>query len=395
MVDNLSIRLSEDKDQSYGYMVDLHEQKLGEWVDDTRQWIQGMPIGNYTHPQHGAINITPDRVKRYADQVKSGIRGQDLNIDYDHQTGVAAGWVKDAEARKDGLYLLIEWTATAAKHIRDKAYRYFSPEIHSHWEHPTEKKVYNDVLFGGGLTNRPFLKGIQPLTLNEESGESMNRELLELLAKQYGIEFDSSATDEDLNGKVTAAAKAAADNSGSDDDNDSSEDDRSEENDDAESSEDDKVLATLAEGNPVIAQMLAENQENARRLQILEGVAKANHVKVQLSELGTDKAQLSPKATEALQALMLKAPTDLGADIYKFAESILAGSAIIQLGEMGGKNDPIDSLELAEGQTPLDKFEAEVTKLMESDKNLDYSSASIQVAMNEPDLYAAIDVEVG
>ena len=219
---NRFMQLSEDKDQSYGYMVDLHEQKLGEWIDDTRQWIQGMPIGNYTHPRHGPINITADRVKRFADQVKNNVRGQDLNVDYDHQTGVAAGWVKDADARPDGLYLLIEWTATAAKYIKDKAYRYFSPEIHSHWEHPIEKKVYNDVLFGGGLTNRPFLKGIQPLTLNEESGDNMNRELLELLAKQFGIKFDSSTTDEDLSSKVTEAAKAAADNdsSGEDDSND-------------------------------------------------------------------------------------------------------------------------------------------------------------------------------
>jgi Mu-like prophage I protein len=151
----------------YGYWSDLALLRLDD--ASTATWIQAMPVGKYEHPVHGEINITPDKITQFADNVKNNVRGQELDIDYDHKAngGEAAGWVKDAEARPDGLWLLVEWTQAAYQKLKDKAYRYFSPEYNDEWKHPKSGQQFNNVLFGGAITNRPFLKDIMAINMSE------------------------------------------------------------------------------------------------------------------------------------------------------------------------------------------------------------------------------------
>jgi len=128
-----------------------------------------MPLGEYNHPVHGKIKITPERVARFAENVTNRVRGTDLDIDYDHKalTTEAAGWVKEAKAESDGLHLLVEWTDDGAKKVKNRSYRYFSPEFADEWSHPKSGQKFTDVLFGGGITNRPFLKDILPINMSD------------------------------------------------------------------------------------------------------------------------------------------------------------------------------------------------------------------------------------
>jgi phage I-like protein len=114
----------------YGYWVDMNSAQLGE-----ASWIQALPVGKFEHPVYGQMDFTPDRIKKFAASVKSKVRGIELDIDYDHkaQDGKAAGWVKDADVRPDGLYLQVDWTSRAAEAIRAGEYRYFSPEFDDEW----------------------------------------------------------------------------------------------------------------------------------------------------------------------------------------------------------------------------------------------------------------------
>src|SRR5690348_2984540 len=97
-----------------------------------------MPLGTYEHPLHGKIDITPERIARFAENVRNNVREIELDIDYDHKAngGDAAGWVRQAEARPDGLWILVEWTKSAYGKIKERAYRYFSPEFVDEWTHP-------------------------------------------------------------------------------------------------------------------------------------------------------------------------------------------------------------------------------------------------------------------
>ena len=391
MVNTEKITLDEgiktgDKDLSYTHFVDLSVINLAE--DQTSFWIQAMPIGNYSHPVHGPINITVERVQKFADQVKSGIRGQDINIDYDHKEGLAAGWVKDAVAKSDGLYVLVEWTKSAANHIREGAYRYFSPEIWSRWTHPVTKREYSDVLVGGAITNRPFLKGIQPLILNEESGNlTMNRKALEALAKKHGIEFDESTSDADLQTKVEEAASTEDFNVevDDDDDGDDSEDDSSAD----DANDEENELVSLSEEHPVVAGLIAKLNESTKRIAAVEAGARVADVKVQLAELDSSTAALSPVVKQQLSDLMITAPKATADKILKLAQTIME-DGVVQLGELGGKTEIFD----LGGKSASQMFSDKVEKLRTDDKDLSYADASIQLAESEPELWNAYNTEV-
>jgi hypothetical protein len=158
---------------AFGHWIDLQGMVF---ADSDGTWLQALPLGTYDHPEYGDIRITPDRVQRFAMNVQQRVRGQDLDIDYDHKadTKIAAGWVSDAQARPDGLWVKVIWTPAAMQKLQDKEYRYFSPEFVDEWQHPKTGALYKDVLFGGALTNRPFLKDILPINLSEMVGDSMN-----------------------------------------------------------------------------------------------------------------------------------------------------------------------------------------------------------------------------
>ena len=80
------------------FLVDLSTLKFDELAENVSSWIMAMPIGKYNHPVYGKIDITSDRVQRFAANVNNGVRGIDLDIDYDHKEygGEAAGWVRQA-----------------------------------------------------------------------------------------------------------------------------------------------------------------------------------------------------------------------------------------------------------------------------------------------------------
>jgi Mu-like prophage I protein len=150
---------------AYGYFVELDED-----TEDT-SWFLAIPYGEYDHPTYGTLDFNRDKVQGFAQSVKDKVRDADLDINYDHRehSGEAAGWVKDATAGDDGLWLQVEWTKQAAQKIRDRAYRYFSPEFLPTWTHPKTKVKHSDVLFGGSLTNRPHLRDLPALTLHEKT----------------------------------------------------------------------------------------------------------------------------------------------------------------------------------------------------------------------------------
>ena len=126
--------------------------------------LHAMPVNKrFKHPRYGTIDFTPQRVQRFADNVNNKVRGIEPDIDYDHKQSSAhgtkaAGWVTGAASRKDGLYLQVELTDEAREAIKKREFRYFSPEFADKWTDPNTGQVYQDVVFGGGLTNRPFLR---------------------------------------------------------------------------------------------------------------------------------------------------------------------------------------------------------------------------------------------
>ena len=371
--------------QTAGFWSDLSAIKFNDDTNET--WIQAMTLGEYDHPIYGKISITPERIKRFAENVNNNVRTQQLDIDYDHKakTNEAAGWVKAAEARSNGLYLLVEWTAKAAQKIKEKAYKYFSPEFVDEWTHP-QGGTFKDVLFGGGITNRPFLKDILPINMSEifanagtqsptnQEGKNMTPEQIKSLAEKLGIDPASSADDvhkklmehlaEEEKNKKSGTAPISPDATALS-----------------------EVLKKLSESNPEVKALtdLVENQgtmlaEVTKQLKEkdIEATVKG------LSDTFAKKGVLIPPATltTLTKALSESSSKELSDSIVATFTN-MAELGVLKLGEQGhGRNGEKDDSNVAA------RYLAEVKKLQVEDKSLTFANAALQLSAINPELFA-------
>lgn len=174
------------------------------------EWIHVLPAGSFKlrdgrgpfHAKDLAALIT-----------RSLAPTHDLVIDYDHQTDFAAvpkvggtapaaGWIKELQAREDGIWARVEWTPRATQAIADREYRYFSPTFAS------DKKSGDVVaLLHGGLTNTPAAE-LTPVTSSQLSDEDTSmEELLKSLRAALGLGDDA---DGDAVVKAAAALQTSA-----------------------------------------------------------------------------------------------------------------------------------------------------------------------------------------
>lgn len=386
----------------FTYWSDLNRTELSE-VEQT-QWVHALPVGEYNHPVFGKLSFTKDRIARFVQSVRDKVRGIDPDIDYDHKMdpskgAKAAGWVKDAEQRDDGLWLLVEWTTEALKSLRTKEYRYFSIEFADEWEDNTGKK-YKDVVQGGALTNRPFMKNLVPVNLSEVINDGGNRMDRAELARILGLAED--ATEDDIKNKLTALTEDTGEESKIDLTNATVEvgedgtikvthpDAEGEvtykvEKQQQESEEEEEAeLAKLAESNPAVAKMLSEQKSLKDDVRQLQAANRLSEVGAQLSELGAgDNKGLPPVAADKFRNLMVRLPKSLSDEIYA-ALTELVKVGIVELGEQG-KRRP-DGRQ-TEGDA-VKQFTDEIEKVRKEDDKLSYRDAVTLVQNNNPQLYS-------
>lgn len=169
----------------------------GEWVPMTDMWIRVLPMGE--------VRLSDDRPPFFVDRESLAAiieawrrRGNDLVVDYEHQTlngteAPAAGWIKELEARDDGLWARVEWTDRARRYLESREYRYFSPVV----KLDEERRVME--LLNVALTNFPAISQLTPLAARADyqslavwdveimADRDKAREAQEARAKRYGI----------------------------------------------------------------------------------------------------------------------------------------------------------------------------------------------------------------
>lgn len=359
-------------DQHYSFLIDLHGISLDE---SQTTWMQAFPFGTYEHPLYGTIKMDADKAARMAFNIKSNVRGQDLDIDYDHKErdGIAAGWISDAEVRTNGLYLKVSFTDRAKAHLAAKEYKYFSPEYADEWEDPRNKTKYQDVLLGGALTNRPFLKGILPINLSEMTmptppkGDS---KVDPKLIRQF-LGLAETATDDEVVAKLKEGPPKV--------DTPANE---------PKLTEPDPTLVKLAESNPAIKAMLdaqaaqtAQLAEQAKQIGVLAAANRLSEINQSLSDLSTTKYTIAPAAETKLREALIAAPRALSDKIIEAAKELIGG--VVELGERGGR--PAAEREETNG---VSAFLSEVDKMVKaSEDKMNVTDAASFVAANDPDLY--------
>ena len=388
----------------FGNLIDLRGLQFEDAGNGNfSKWIQAMPLGKYMHPMHGVIDITPERVARFADNVNKGVRGQALDIDYDHKqhNGKAAGWVQKAEARPDGLWILVEWVKEAWDDIKSGAYRYFSPEFVDEWVHPASQSKFNDVLFGGGITNRPFLKGILPINLSEilaESESETNESNLMFTDEQRAALLAKLGLAEDADDQTILMALITAATGGGEQPpvEQATDETVSSENNDGTAvqpepgqsqaptsvtvkfSED---IVKLAESNPAIKALMDTVEANNKQLREIQNTSTVNAIVKKFAEKGL---ALPATALNALTQTIQLSEDDrvTGAVIQMLGK--IAEAGLIELGE---SDVSTPNLHRAGGKVDYTKQLSEAASKLAKEQGISFGDAMVQVAMENPEAY--------
>jgi phage I-like protein len=389
-MDTNRILLSSEETEYASFVTDLKGIELSE--NDNSAWVQALPMGTYKHPVFGKMVFDATTLSEFQANWANGVRGQDLDIDIEHKqfSSEAVGWVADVKVelndpnpKNRGLWYKIDWNEIGLDKLTKKAYRYFSSDYFNQWTDPTGKS-HRNVLNGGGLTNRPYLKGMKPIVLSEDDERlQMNREALEKLANSLGIAFTADTTDADLQSLVEAGAIASDSDSGTDSaDSDATQDESS--TDDAE------LVAQLSEKdlkNPAIQALLSERRQTAERIARLEQANKLSEINRQLGELGGGNFVVIPKVIDQVRAVMLSSDEVTGKSVIDIVTAMADKNAVRILGEIGS-SERKDSIGGSNDANTLSDFEAAARKLSEDNK-MSYLDAMDQIASDQPELYTA------
>jgi phage I-like protein len=141
--------------------------------------VQILRVGKFNHPSYGPFEITKITLKEMKDNFDKKIRGIDMAFDYYHASDEdASAWVEDLMLKEDDseLWAKVRWTPKAERKLAERELRYFSPDFAFKWTDPETGMTFNNVLFGGGLTNRPFVKEMAAIVASEKES-AMSKEI--------------------------------------------------------------------------------------------------------------------------------------------------------------------------------------------------------------------------
>ena len=178
--------------------------------------VEILKSGQFHHPSYGNVVITEQTLNQMLNNFNNRVRGIDISFDYTHdnETGEqpAAFWVKSLSVKdKAGVKVLTaqaEFTPKGRKAILEKEYKYASADFCIDYVNESGKH-FPYVLRGGTLTNRPFIKEMNPIKLSEykpkkEEIKKMDKQQLMNALKEHGVDVSAiEAQNATLNARIS------------------------------------------------------------------------------------------------------------------------------------------------------------------------------------------------
>lgn len=362
--------------EGFNYLVSLSENS---------NLVEIMRTGNWKHPQYGDLEITDNTLDNIIINFNDRVRGVDIAIDLEHgessYKGEAAGWIKRLEKKDGRLLAEIDWTKLGKEKLKDKIYQYFSPEFKFVYQDAETGKVYNNVLFGGSLTNRPFIKKMSPVMLSEdintnyceyielnkkEDENNMNPELMKVL------KLDEKATEE----QIIEAVNKLQESSVKLDELSNTVEQLT--NDNKGLKKENETLTTkLSEATKSKSTVEEDNIKLSERVKEIESqLLNAEWEKV--SSIALSEGKLTQKMLPVYEK-SFKVDPEATKEMIKVLEPV------IDLSEKGSSTGN-------DNKTNIQLFNDEVTKYM-SENKVDYNQALVAVERNNPQLFKLFDAE--
>lgn len=144
-------------------------------------WIHVLPAGTFSGCDGRTYRLsTPDEVIAASRQAAGRCQ---IPVDYEHQIDLApkngqpapaAGWIAGMQARPDGVWGFVNWTARAAEHLARREYRYLSPVF----AHTPDGRITR--VLRAALVNNPNLDQLTALASMETNMDPSNDGLADL-----------------------------------------------------------------------------------------------------------------------------------------------------------------------------------------------------------------------
>lgn len=177
------------------------------------------------HGLYGRVKVTDEHLQQMVRNFDAGTFGQPIFFDVEHRSSAGAAGEITA-LRFDGVHLLadVTWTAHGVDAITNKRHELVSADFTEEFTDSETGMEHGAVLFGAGLTTRPFVKRMQRVQLSERDGapdtlylpdnpeEKNTMDARTRLAEKLKALKLSEAHQQSLLAKFDQAAKTLSDN---------------------------------------------------------------------------------------------------------------------------------------------------------------------------------------
>lgn len=171
--------------------------------------VQLMRAGKFKHWDDSTLEITPDILRQMKTNFDNNVKKVDLAVDYFHASHAeAAGWIKDVILKENDtqLWIQVDWTETGKQKILDREIRYLSADFDTDYQDNETGERFGFTLNGGGLTNRPFIKGMSSI-LSDVDIPNEKRQAIEKILRDTPPERNKSMEFSDLKKEVFALSE--------------------------------------------------------------------------------------------------------------------------------------------------------------------------------------------
>lgn len=151
------------------FLCGLDGVKLAEGSPRTTVTI--IRTGTFSDPRYGTFDITRDMLLSMVRNFDAGTYGQEIFLDVAHEPSKGSA-AKILSLKVDGnrLRAEAEFTPYGVEAVKNRGFKYLSAEFVDDFTDNEHGTHHGPTLLGAGLTTRPVIKRMDPVTLAEGTG---------------------------------------------------------------------------------------------------------------------------------------------------------------------------------------------------------------------------------